>query len=181
MIIRQINWEKPNVGWVKLNIDGSADIATGTVGGEGLIRDDRGSWIMGFTRKIGKADSFLVETWALRDGLLLCNQLNFNAIMVELDAKALVDALKNPSYANTIVSSLFDDCRHLAAQIPYLSIKHIYREANRCADRLANLGSCQTVDFISYSCPPVDLLPLIVADCQGMVVNRRCPDLLFSR
>ena len=101
--------------------------------------------------------------------------------MVELDAKALVDALKNPSYATTIVSLLFDDCRHLAAQIPHLNIKHIYREANRCADHLANLGSCQAVDFISYSCPPVDLLPLVVADCQGMVVNRRCPDPLFSR
>ena len=180
MIIRQIKWEKPNTGWVKLNTDGFADIAAGTAGGGGLIRDDRGSWIMSFTRKIGKADSFLAEIWALCDGLLLCNQLNFNAVMVELDAKALVDALKNPSYANTIVSSLFDDCRHLDAQIPHLSIKHIYCEANRCADHLANLGSYQVVDFISYSCPLVDLLPLVVADCQGMVVNRRCPDLLFS-
>ena len=70
---------------------------------------------MGFTRKIDKANSFLTETWALRDGLLLCNQLNLNVITVKLDAKALVDALKNPSYANTIVSSLFDDHRRLAA------------------------------------------------------------------
>ena len=101
--------------------------------------------------------------------------------MVELDAKALVDALQNPSYANIIVSSLFDDCRHLAAQIPHICIKHIYREANRCADRLAYLGSCQAVDFISYSCPPVDLLPLVAADCQEMAVNRRCPNPLFSR
>ena len=96
---------------------------------------------MGFTRKIDKANSFLIETWALRDGLLLCNQLNLNAVMVKLDAKALVDTLKNPSYANTIVSSLFDDRRRLAAQIPHLSIKHIYSEANKCADRLANLGA----------------------------------------
>ena len=95
---------------------------------------------MGFTRKIDKANSFLTETWALRDGLLLCNQLNLNAVMVKLDAKALINALKNPSYANTIVSSLFDDRRWLVAQIPHLSIKHIYREANRCADWLANLG-----------------------------------------
>ncbi|XP_065639085.1 uncharacterized protein LOC136071559 [Quercus suber] len=181
MIIRQIKWEKPNTGWVKLNTDGSTDIASGTTGGGGLIRDDRGSWIMGFTRKISKADSFLAETWALRDGLLLCNQHNFNAVMIELDAKALVDALNNPSYTNIIVSSLFDDCRLLAAQIPQLSIKHIYREANKCADRLAKLGSCQDVDFISYSYPPVELLPLVVANCQGMVVNRFCPDLLFSR
>lgn len=120
---------------------------------------------MRFTRKIGKASSFLAETWALRDGLLFCNQLKLNAIMVELDAKALVDALKNPAYANTIVSSLFDDCRRLAAQIPHLSIKHIYREANRCANCLASLGSCQSLDFISSFCPPVDLVPLIMADC----------------
>ena len=73
MIIRQIKWEKPNTGRVKLNTDGSVGIAAGTAGGGGLIRDDRGSWIMGFTRKIGKADSFLAETWALHDGLLLCN------------------------------------------------------------------------------------------------------------
>ena len=92
-----------------------ADVASGTTRGEGLIRDDRGNWIMGSTRKIHKANSFLTETWALRDGLLLCNQLNLNAVMVKLDAKSLVDALKNPSYANTIVSSLFDDRRRLAA------------------------------------------------------------------
>ena len=109
----------------------------------------------------------IAKTWALRDGLLLCNWLKFNAVMVELDVKALVDAFKNPSYANTIFSSLFDDCRHLATQIPHLSIKHIYREANRCADCLAILGSCQVVDFISYSCPPVDLLPLVVALGDG--------------
>ena len=94
MVIRKINWEKPNMDWVKLNTDGSVDVASGTAEGGGLIRDDQGNWIMGFTRKIGKANNFLVETWALRDGLLLCNQLNLNAVMVELDAKALVDALK---------------------------------------------------------------------------------------
>ena len=114
------------MSWVKLNTNGSANASSGSTGGGGLMRDDRGNWIMGFTRKIGKTNSFLAETWALRDGLLLCNQLNLNVVMVELDAKALVDTLKNPSYANTIVSSLFDDCRCLAAQIPQLSIKHIY-------------------------------------------------------
>ena len=100
--------------------------------------------------------------------------------MVELDAKALVDALNNPSYANTIVSLLFVDCRRLAVHIPHLSINHIYREANRCANRLANLGNCQSLDFISYSCPPIDLVPLVAAYCQGMFFNRLCPELLLS-
>ena len=181
MAIKQVRWEKPSTSWVKLNTNGSANASSGSTEGGGLIRDDRGNWIMGFTRKIGKTNSFLAETWALRDGLLLCNQLNLNVVMVELDAKALVDTLKNPSYANTIVSSLFDDCRCLAAQIPQLSIKHIYCEANRCVDRLANLGSCQSLDFISYFCPLVDLVPLVMADCQGMFFNKLGPKLLLSR
>ena len=181
MAIKQVRWEKPSMGWVKLNTDGFANASSGAAGGGGLIRDDRGNWIVGYSRKIGKTNSFLAKTWALRDGLLLCNQLNLNADMVELNAKALVDALKNPSYANTIVSSLFDDCRRLATQIPHLSIKHIYCEANRCADHLANLGSCQSLDFISYFCPPVDLVPLVMADCQGMFFNRLCPELLLAR
>ena len=93
MAIRQVQWEKPSTRWVKLNIDGSANVSAGVAGGGGLIRDDRGDWIVGY-RKISKTNSFLAETWALRDGLLLCIQLNLNAVMVELDAKALVDALK---------------------------------------------------------------------------------------
>ena len=181
MAIRQVRWEKPSPGWVKLNIDGSANTYLEAARGGGLIRDDQANWIMGYSRKIGKTNSFLAETWALHDGLLLCNQLNLNAAMVELDAKALIDALKNPSYASTIVSSLFDDCRRLAAQIPHLSIKHIYREAIRCVDHLANLGSCQSLDFISYFCPPVDLVPLVMADRQGMFFNRPCPELLLAR
>jgi len=47
MAIRQVRWENPSTGWVKLNTDGSADASSGSVGGGRLIRDDRGNWIMG--------------------------------------------------------------------------------------------------------------------------------------
>ena len=40
----------------------------------------------------------MVELWALRDGLLLCQQLNSPKIIVEMDAKSLVDAINNPNY-----------------------------------------------------------------------------------
>ena len=111
MAIKQVKWEKPSSGWVKFNIDESSDASLGSTRGGGLIKDDRGNWIMGFTRKIENANSFIAEIWAVRDGLLLCNQLNLNAVIVELDARALVDALNNPSYANSIISLLFDDCK----------------------------------------------------------------------
>ena len=37
--------------------------------------------------------------------------MNLPAVIVELDAKALVDGLGNPAYANSIIFPLFDDCR----------------------------------------------------------------------
>lgn len=78
------------------------------------------------SRKIGKTNSFAAETWALRDGLFLCNQMNLTSIIVELDSKALVDALNNPSYANSVISPLFDDCKLLASNIPRLFIHICY-------------------------------------------------------
>lgn len=99
---------------------------------------------------------------------------------LELDAKALVNALNNPLFSNSVISSLFEDCKQLVAQISHVSIKHSYREGNRCADRLANLGLSQDMKFVIHYCPPVDLIPLVEADCRGMVVNKLCPDILYS-
>lgn len=73
---------------------------------------------MGFAREIGKTTNFLAELWAFRDGLNLCLNHNFAAVEVEIDAKAIVDAISNPNYTNLFVSPLMDDCRLLVSQIP---------------------------------------------------------------
>ena len=180
MVIKQIRWEKPDQGWWKLNTDGSQVAALGSAVGGGLIRDSRGNWVTGFTRKLGNANSFTAEVWALRDGLMLCVQKKIPAVIVEMDAKALVDALNNPSYRNSVISPIFDDCKHLILQIPQVCIKHVYREANKCADWLANSGHSQSLDFIIHSVPPMSLIPSVEADCHGTWCNRLCPEFSFS-
>nr|POE61252.1 putative ribonuclease h protein [Quercus suber] len=99
----------------------------GLAGGGGLLRDENGSWIGGFARKIGVASSFIAELWALRDGLLLCRQTNAQAVAIELDARAIVDAFNHQTNSNTVVSTIMDDCRHLVNQIPQVSIRHVYK------------------------------------------------------
>lgn len=73
--------------------------------------------------------------------------MNLIVVIVELDAKALVDALNNPSYSNSAISPLFDDCKQLAIRIPHLCIRHIYREANKCVDRFDSLALLQPLDL----------------------------------
>ena len=72
-MIRQIRWEKPDSGWVKLNTDGSTFDLLNVVGCGGLIRDDQGNWLGRFSRHIGHTNSFIAEVWALRDGFQLCH------------------------------------------------------------------------------------------------------------
>ena len=137
LVLRQIWWEKPDLGWLKLNTDASSNAALGLAAGGGLIRDASGNWVIGFTRKLGRLNSFTAKAWALRDGLLLCCNLKLSAVVVELDAKALVDALSNPSYSNSVISPLFDDCKLLASQIPHLASSiFIVRRINVLIDQL---------------------------------------------
>ena len=180
LVLKSICWEKPREGWLTLNVDGAAAGASGMAGGGGLIRDGNGDWVIGFARKIGTTTSFMAELWALRDGLLLCLQIQAQAVCVELDAKAVVDAFNMQNYSNTVISSIMDDCRHLASQISHLRVRHIYREANRCADFLAKLGLSIVSDYVELPSPPVDLVHILEDDACGRAVNRLCPIPLFS-
>ena len=109
----RIRREKPQTGWVRLNTDGSAIGNLGRAGCGGLIRNDRGEWIEGFSRSLGSSNSFIAELYALRDGLILCRNMHLNAVDIQLDAKAIVHLITNPSDANLFAMPLLDDCRQL--------------------------------------------------------------------
>ena len=81
-------------------MDGSSFGNPGLAGGGGVIREEAGNWVVGYSRKIGVTSSFDAELWALRDGLTICVNKNFQSVEVELDAKAIIDVLKNPNRTN---------------------------------------------------------------------------------
>ena len=93
----------------------------------------------GFARRIGITSSFKTELWRLWNGLTLCSNLNISALIVELDAKVIVDIFHNANYEKNIVSPILDDYRQLFSKFGQVQIKHIYCQANRCADTLARM------------------------------------------
>ena len=179
-ITKQIRWEKLSNGWRKLNVDGASMGNLGQAGGGGLLRDESENWIGGFARRIGIANSFTAELWTLRDGLLLCQQLNVQAVIIELDAKTIVDAFNHQAKSNTVVSSIMEDCRHLVTQIPQTSIRHVFRETNRSVDQLANLGLNLDYDFILFSSLLVDLFSCLEANSRGLFCNKSCFEPVFA-
>lgn len=75
-----------------------------------MISDEMGDWMVGFSRRIGVTSSFKAELWALRYRLNICVNRSCLSIKVELDAKAIIDILVNPTQSNSLVSPLLDDC-----------------------------------------------------------------------
>ena len=98
--------------------------------------------------------------------------MHFQAVDIQIDAKAVVDIIRDPYYSNRVVMPIVDDCRQLISQFGQVRIGHCYREANFCADFLARKGALQDCCFCVYQDPPVDLLDLISADKESVFCNR---------
>lgn len=128
-VIRRIQWERSMQGWKKLNMDGSSIGLHGLVGCRGVVRNDNGKWVVGFSKRMGVTSSFFAELWGLREGLKLCCHLNIHCLEIELDAQSIVDVLGNLSYVDNIISSILDDCRQLITWFHQVRIKHYFRQA----------------------------------------------------
>nr|POF23203.1 putative ribonuclease h protein [Quercus suber] len=112
-VVYNVRWEKPPLGWCKLNTDGTSYGNPGRAGGGGVIRDSEGRWLKGFARSIGFTTNITVEFWALRDGLMQALQMGVQNLVVELDAKVVVKLVQSHFPSNAYYSSLLADCRSL--------------------------------------------------------------------
>ena len=113
----------------------------------------------------------------MRDGLTLCCNLNISSLIVELDAKVVVDILHNVNYENNVISPILDDCRQLLSRFDQVQVKHVYRQANGCADGLAKMGAEQESSFLFFPCPPEDIRNRIEFDGSGLYSVRLGADL----
>ena len=105
-----------------MNTDGASLGNPGKAGGGGVIRDSEGRWMRGFARSIGVTTSIMAEFWALRDGLLLAGQIGVQNLVIELDAKVVVELVQSRSSSNAFYSSLLADCRSLLGRFQHYKV-----------------------------------------------------------
>ena len=95
-------------------------------------------------------------------------------MIIELDAKLVVDLLKKPGGSlngnDVIVASSKENLK----KIPRTIIKHCFRVANKCANALARRGALLSQDFLSFSFPPSDVALLLSLDSASTMYERIC-------
>ncbi|KAJ4975762.1 hypothetical protein NE237_000868 [Protea cynaroides] len=162
-----VKWRKPDIGWTKLNFDGSkSKTGMGSIGG--VFRNHKAEFLLGYAESIGKTTSMEAELEALRRGLELVLENGWYDVWLEGDAKSLIDIItQRKSFRSDEVQK---NVRHINLIIPELNnciMTHIYREGNRAADKLAQMGHQSDKPRIWRHDPPAEVLRIMHEDAQA--------------
>ena len=109
------------------------------------------------------------EASAVRRGILEAKRLNIRDIIIECDNLSVVNALKGTWSCNWEEEMLISDARIDLRSFRTVIIRHVFRETNRVADRLAFLGHSQTMGCSSAD---LKLRVLIRKDALGWTTDR---------
>ncbi|KAL4318457.1 hypothetical protein GQ457_18G015190 [Hibiscus cannabinus] len=164
--IVQSCWCAPSLGWVKFNVDASVSTRDSRAGVGGVLRDDRGCWLLGFSRFLGRCDSLLAELWAIHDGLLHAWDSGYVRVELESDCLEVVRIINSESRAlegSALVSSITG----VISRDWTVVVAHVGRGSNRVVDALAARGRDLGVGGMQLLAPPDALVSLIEEEALG--------------
>ena len=113
-------------------------MSIGEAGCGGVIRGDCGEWLRGFSMKLKGCSVITAEARGVYERLKLCWSMGFKKVEVECDALRIVECINNQT-DEAEIRWLIQEIRELVSRDWQVQVKHVYREANRCADQLARL------------------------------------------
>jgi hypothetical protein len=133
--ILMVYWKAPSAPWIKVNTDGSLIGSHAACGG--LFRDHRGSLLGAFVCNIGSSTVFYAEVYAFLLALEYAVQKGWRNVWLESDSTSALLVFKNQLLVPVLLRNRWHNvCNH---GIQIIS-SHIFREGNRCADFLADMG-----------------------------------------
>ncbi|KAL4311976.1 hypothetical protein GQ457_01G025270 [Hibiscus cannabinus] len=159
-------WSCPTLGWIKLNVDGAMDLRDGSATIGGVIRDDQGNWIFGFSKSVGICSVLTTELWAILVGLRHVWRLGFRKIEVETDnveVARILDRTSNVFSENAMALSI----GALLTLDWDIVTRHIPRTANGVADRLAKLSRGLTGEEFQFTEPPAEVAAAMLEDLNS--------------
>jgi len=169
---RFVKWNNNNLSGIILNVDGSCLGSPVSAGYGGVLRNDAGFYLSGFSGYIqGSSDILHAELYAIYQGLLLVKNMNIIDLVCYSDSLHCINLIQGPSMKFHVYAVLIQDIKELIAQTN-VTVYHTLREGNQCADFMAKLGASSNIELLLHSSPPNDLMHLITTDAAGSFFSR---------
>ncbi|KAG7585508.1 Ribonuclease H domain [Arabidopsis thaliana x Arabidopsis arenosa] len=167
-----ISWKRPREGWVKISTDGASHGNPGPATAGGVIRGFDGEWLGGFALNIGICSAPLAELWGVYYGLVIAWERGFRRVELEVDSKLVVGFLHAGISDGHPLSFLVRLCQGFISRDWLVRVTHVYREANRLADGLANYAFSLDLGFLCLDSCPDSVHSILLDDINGIGVSR---------
>ena len=136
-----------------------------------MFRRHGGEWLGGFAENMGCCTSTKAKLKAVLRGLKLARTLGFTKLWVNLDSSCVVGFIRGAFNLPIEHWNLIKQCRELIADSSWeVHISHCFREANRVADKLANIGVGLDTQCMFYDTPIPVVQDLLFADSIGCLL-----------
>ncbi|KAG7551702.1 Ribonuclease H domain [Arabidopsis thaliana x Arabidopsis arenosa] len=169
---RFISWKRPREGWVKLSTDGASRGNPGPAAAGGVVRGEDGTWLGGFALRIGICSAPLAELWGVYYGLLIAWEKGYRRVELEVDSELVVGFLRSGVSDAHPLAFMVRMCHGFISRDLLVRVTHVYREANRLADGLANYAFTLQLGILSFDYCPDVVHSIMLADINGTAVPR---------
>ncbi|EOY31223.1 Uncharacterized protein TCM_038187 [Theobroma cacao] len=88
-----VGWSPPITGGIALNVDGAFKKSQRKAAAAGVLRDEHGNWLCGFSMKLEKCSAFRAELWGIFKGLSLAWELGYRNIDLQIDNRVAVQSI----------------------------------------------------------------------------------------
>ncbi|PNX83505.1 ribonuclease H, partial [Trifolium pratense] len=105
----------------------------------------------------------------------------FRLVELDVDSVAVVQAIKSSATTSVNGISLIRSICRLLDQVWEVKVAHSYREANSCADALANIGYSFHLNIVYFDECPNQVRHLVSADNRGITSPRLIPLVMMVR
>jgi len=112
--------------------------------------------------------AYVAELWGVYEGLQYARRLGFILVELNVDSLVVTKNLLDEEDVSPISRSLVQKIRRLLQMAWEVKVQHSYRDANTCADALANIGCSMGSTLMIYKSCSTQLRHLLVADQMGV-------------
>ncbi|XP_059451110.1 uncharacterized protein LOC132181902 [Corylus avellana] len=146
-VTARTSWVAPPRGWLKANWDAALNRPKGVMGLGIVVRDSEGRVraARSNTRR-GLLDPTVAEAVAAYQAVLFCNELGYTHIILEGDAKNIVDVVKDNGCNRSRMGQMIDDIRTTLCYLTDWKIEYVSRRNNSAAHRLAKEATTDIID-----------------------------------
>jgi len=166
--IRQVKWIPPLNNIIKVNVDGSSLSNPGRSGFGGLIRNNNGDWLLGFSGFCSITSCLAAELYAIFHGLRIAYDAGHMNIILESDSRMTFDLIMSDVQAHHPHAPLISQIVQLQHRDWIVNFHHTLRQGNECADWLAKHGTSSSDALKSWIVCPPQLHHSLLDDALGV-------------